>query len=202
MQVLKIDKRGLEGQAWTGVILRPPASWKCRMSPSRKDQAWPGKCKRHIWAQWEKTACSREWDTECDPKSRSLWWPCSESSEGASSSWLSLSYSRTVLCCSYPLNNARMVGLVFGTLPALNLPGSCSTPMTLPGVMTKTHSSSSGRPCALLSQSLPSAQSRLSLYLYTLSSTTASPRCEVTASMKPAVRGPRSLFCLLWDLNQ
>jgi len=108
-----------------------------------------------------------------------------------------------------PPKKARMVGLVFGTLPALNLPGSCSTPMTLPGVMRKTHRSSSGRRCALLSQSLPSAQSRLSLYLYTLSSTsrghcstTASPRCEVTASMKPAVRGPRSLFCLLWDLNQ
>ena len=61
---------------------------------------------------------------------------------------------------------------------------------------------------ALLSQSLPSAQSRLSLYLYTLSFTSgvtlsiaASPRCQVTASMKPAVSGPRSLFCLLWDLN-
>ena len=28
----------------------------------------------------------------------------------------------------YPLTKARMVGLAFGTLPARNLPGLCSTP--------------------------------------------------------------------------
>lgn len=108
----------------------------------------------------------------------------------------------------YPLTKARMVGLASGTLPAMNLPGLCSTPMTLPdpkgpiallqaGIMLCCLRASPLHNLVSLYAFIPS----LSLPGVTLSST-ASPRCQVTASMKPAVSGPRSLFCLLWGLTQ